>query len=153
MTIKWHSVSASITGEEHSSNKDAGGSFTERRRTRWNSASRTITCTSKQTHMSHEQELQTIKEKSDFTIWVSWWKWLKKVLMCLCDDVETVSDCCPLPEFHIRDAAPQPVFQALTHFREQRKLFLYVECTSFYNSFLFFTAENLLSAVSGNDKL
>lgn len=73
--------------------------------------------------------------------------------MCLCDDVETVSDCCPFPEFHIRDAAQQPVFQALTHFREQRKLFLYVECTSFYNSFLFCTAENLSSAVSGNDKL
>lgn len=43
------------------------------------------TITSKQAHMSHEQELQTIKEKSDFI----------KLVMCLRDNVEAVSDCCP----------------------------------------------------------
>lgn len=45
--------------------------------------------------------------------------------MYLCDDVEMVFDC--FGEFHILDAAQQARIQVLTHFREQRKLFLYVE--------------------------
>lgn len=73
--------------------------------TRWKSSSGTIICASQQAHTSHKREVQTTKAKSDFLIWVSWRKRLKELVMRL----ETLSDCCSFPEFHIRASAQQPV--------------------------------------------
>lgn len=76
--------------------------------TRCKSSSGTIVCASQQAHTSHEREVQTMKAKSDFLIWVSWRKRLKELVMRLGGGIETLSDCCSFPEFHIRASARQP---------------------------------------------
>lgn len=68
-----------------------------------------------------------------------------QLVMRLCDDVKAVPDSRPFPEFHI------PGTDTLQ--RATQTVSRWAACISIYDSFLFCTAENLSSAVSGNEGL
>lgn len=124
--VKWHGVSTSITGEERSSIREAGGSFTERRRTRWESSSGTIICASKQgSHVmscaripNHKSEIRF--RNLGFTVEMA--EGARDVFMWRCRNCFWLFSRVSHSWF-----CSAACIQALTHFREQRKLFLCVE--------------------------